>query len=201
MNDKLKQKLKRRGNDIYKRYFFNPDNVIERIIKQYDSKEIIDETECEVIFDIPIDLDTQRYELIMYYPNKLKEIKYINENIIDMLYSEYGETMHIMRQSKSLINVRGKLSNSAKDRARLYNIPCNITSEDIKLVKECPYLNILLEYGNNAVTNYSASLDRIKPELGYVKGNIQVISMLANSMKSSATQEQLITFANNIIKS
>ena len=200
MEDKVKQKLKRRGEWIYKRYQFNPSNVIEKIIKQYDNEEPINEELCNVIFDIPIELDTQRYELIMYYPNKLKEIKYITEQVINDLYIEYGETINIMKDTKSLRNVRGKLCNSAKDRARIYNIPCNITSEDIVLVKECPFLNIPLEYGNIKPTNYSASLDKINPELGYIKGNIQVISMLANSMKSSANTEQLIRFSKNILE-
>lgn len=42
-----------------------------------------------------------------------------------------------------------------------------------------------------------ASLDKIIPEKGYVKGNVQIISNLANRMKSSATQEQILTFSKN----
>jgi hypothetical protein len=42
----------------------------------------------------------------------------------------------------------------------------------------------------------SPSLDRIKPELGYVPGNIQVISARANVMKNDATPEELLAFAN-----
>ena len=36
----------------------------------------------------------------------------------------------------------------------------------------------------------SPSLDRIVPELGYVKGNIRVISNRANHLKSDATLEE-----------
>lgn len=37
----------------------------------------------------------------------------------------------------------------------------------------------------------SPSLDKIVPELGYVKGNIVVVSLRANQIKSDATIEEL----------
>ena len=47
----------------------------------------------------------------------------------------------------------------------------------------------------------SPSLDRIIPEKGYVKGNIIVVSLKANTMKNNATIEEiknLYDFYNNI---
>lgn len=200
MENKAKKKLRRRGTELYKRYFFNPNDVIEMIVEQIDNGLKIDEILCEVIFNIPIELDTQRYELIMYYPNKLKEIKYINEQVINNLYAEYGETITIMKNNSTKANARGAIAKRAQERAKLYNTECNITSEDIKLISTCPLLNVPLEYNNNVANNFSASLDRINPSLGYIKGNIQVVSMLANSMKSSASPEQLITFSKNVLQ-
>jgi hypothetical protein len=53
-------------------------------------------------------------------------------------------------------------------------------------------LGYVLIYGaTHAARARAASLDRIVPELGYVKGNIAVISNRANSLKSNATLEEL----------
>ena len=44
-------------------------------------------------------------------------------------------------------------------------------------------------------TANSPSIDKIIPEMGYTKGNIQIISNKANKMKSDATPLDLILFA------
>lgn len=80
---------------------------------------------------------------------------------------------------------------NARTRAAYYNLPINISKEDIVVPEICPILNVPLERG----TRYAPSLDRIIPELGYVKGNIQVISWKANTMKLDASAEELRNFA------
>jgi hypothetical protein len=94
------------------------------------------------------------------------------------------------------------LLTSARNRARKKGIPFNITVEDIVIPEFCPILGIKLtrNMGSHGGTFSSASVDKIIPENGYVKGNVQVISLLANNMKSSATPEQLVTFAKWILE-
>lgn len=46
----------------------------------------------------------------------------------------------------------------------------------------------------------SPSLDRIDPTRGYVRGNIQIISNLANRMKNNAKDEQLLRFSHYYIE-
>ena len=52
----------------------------------------------------------------------------------------------------------------------------------------------------NGKLDTNASIDRIDSTKGYIPNNIEVISLLANRMKNSATIEQLKTFAKNIDK-
>lgn len=80
--------------------------------------------------------------------------------------------------------------------AMRYNIPFDIEPEDIIIPEYCPVLKVKMKIG----TRYTPSVDRIFPALGYTKGNIQVISMLANAMKSNATPEELIKFSEWVMK-
>lgn len=58
----------------------------------------------------------------------------------------------------------------------------------------CPILGIALtQRGTNKFN--SPSIDRIDPTLGYVPGNIQIISFKANAMKHNATADELKAFA------
>lgn len=100
-------------------------------------------------------------------------------------------------------NIASRLCSVAKQRARLRNIFFDITKEDIKLPINCPILGIELKYNQGTGAggkDNSFSLDRIDPTKGYTKDNIQVISHKANSMKFTATKEELLLFANWIYK-
>lgn len=87
----------------------------------------------------------------------------------------------------------------AKNRAKNLNIDFNITEDDIIIPEVCPYLNVPFVVGTKYDYQYTYSLDRIDNKKGYIKGNVQVITMKANMMKNSATLEELITFSRNIL--
>ena len=61
--------------------------------------------------------------------------------------------------------------------------------------KNCPVFGKRLTTGNKFSHDWSPSVDKIIPAKGYVRGNIQIISYLANKMKQDATPEQLKQFA------
>lgn len=87
--------------------------------------------------------------------------------------------------------VKIDMCNLARRRAREKGLPYNIYSEDIVVPEICPILKIPLFCGKGAQISNSPNLDRIIPKLGYVLGNIQVISHRANRIKYDATLEEL----------
>tara|TARA_R110002126_G_scaffold4425_2_gene23389 strand:+ start:627 stop:1187 length:561 start_codon:yes stop_codon:yes gene_type:complete len=63
----------------------------------------------------------------------------------------------------------------------------------------CPYLRTPLTFVQGEKANTLASVDRIDSKLGYTQDNIQIISYLANLMKSHASEEELVSFANGVL--
>lgn len=98
--------------------------------------------------------------------------------------------LSIIRRSTKLPPAK-VLYNNAKSRAKAQNIPFSIEVIDILIPVYCPVLGLELKINTGNAKDNSASLDRIIPELGYIKSNIQVISHKANTMKSNATLEEL----------
>lgn len=97
-------------------------------------------------------------------------------------------------------NLKYSLRESAKSRALKNGVPFNLEFDDIFVPEFCPVLNIKLEKSVKSHAPNSPSLDRIIPELGYVKGNIIVMSYKANAMKNNATPEELKNFANLVLQ-
>jgi hypothetical protein len=81
------------------------------------------------------------------------------------------------------------MAGSIRGRSKKKSIPANITAADILAAipsdRICPALGIPLIWGKSLSRN-SPSIDRIIPHLGYVVGNIAVISHKANSIKQDA---------------
>jgi hypothetical protein len=92
------------------------------------------------------------------------------------------------QQRYRMKNPKTPIIGNARQRAKIYGVPCTIRPEDFDIPKLCPVLGIKLAHGSNKKSIYSSpSLDRLIPSKGYVKGNVSIISKLANSIKSSAT--------------
>lgn len=97
-------------------------------------------------------------------------------------------------------NFEHNLWSQAKRRAAREGIEFNIDKEDVIIPTYCPYLGIELTrtWGKGQLPS-NASIDKMDPTKGYIKGNIQIISRQANTMKSNSTKEELLTFAKNVL--
>lgn len=86
----------------------------------------------------------------------------------------------------------------ARDRAKAKGLPFSLELEDIHIPELCPVFKkpLKINEGGRSHNPYSPSLDKIIPSLGYVKGNVQVISLRANKMKSDASFEELKLFSD-----
>lgn len=81
--------------------------------------------------------------------------------------------------------------NRAKQRAKEKNLEFNINISDIIIPEFCPALGVPLIRAKGKPDNNSPTLDRIDNSKGYVKGNIQVISHRANTLKSNGSLHEL----------
>jgi len=117
-------------------------------------------------------------------PNSTKEIKALRSKI----------SRH--KREKKIPHV--SLYWKAKERANKYELPFDLTLDDLIIPDNCPVLGIPLfkNLGNKSPGPNSPTVDRIVPELGYVRGNIQIISFKANTMKNNASIEELLKFAD-----
>lgn len=102
-----------------------------------------------------------------------------------------GKIKQYNRQ-KLLLHPENALLTHARKRAAKFKIPFSLTLDDITIPFVCPVLGILLKHGEGTVHDNSPTLDRFVPELGYVPGNVTVMSKRANTLKSNGTLEEHI---------
>lgn len=93
---------------------------------------------------------------------------------------------------------KAEILRKCRYRAEQRGLDFNLELEDIVIPKYCPILEVPFQFGSK--DDYSPSIDRIDNSKGYIKGNIQIISMKANTMKNSATPEELYNFCKNILR-
>jgi len=96
-----------------------------------------------------------------------------------------------LRRKRITADPAQHLCYEALQRAKKHDLPFNITVADVVIPDYCPVLNLKLEVATGYRTDNSPSLDRIIPELGYVRGNVRVISWRANLLRRDATLAEL----------
>ena len=119
-------------------------------------------------------------------------------------YSRDGLTKYC----KTCISTRGKefqkkrpfyrTVENARRRAKARDLPFSLTEEYLESIWTgvCPVfqtrLNLPSHGEGHTVTVTRPSLDRIRPDMGYVKGNVIWISSTANLIKSNASSADIL---------
>ncbi len=107
----------------------------------------------------------------------------------DSYYARNKEKLKAKQKIKYRENPIRHILYAAKQRAEKFGYPFEVTENDLTLPEVCPVLGIPLKIGGRKYD--SPSIDKIIPELGYVKGNVAIVSLRANQMKGTATLAEL----------
>jgi hypothetical protein len=93
--------------------------------------------------------------------------------------------------------------NNARSRAARDNVPFSLTLQDLIDIAtdECPIFHTPFVWGASGLgkgktRSNSPTLDRILPELGYVKGNVAFLSYRANRIKDNGTMQEHYNIAD-----
>jgi hypothetical protein len=126
-----------------------------------------------------------------------------NVNNLKDVDCNYDISQHSNNLTDEFTGFRYYLRNS-KARNKIHNITLQDLKEQWELQKGlCSYTGIKLKLYkyNKSVIPYEqrASLDRIDSSLGYIKGNIEFVSLPINYLKADQfTKEQTLQFLKNI---
>ena len=109
------------------------------------------------------------------------------------------------KKSKELPPLK-RFIRSTRVSARLRGLEFSLTEKDLLPLPEyCIYTGIKLDYESineegGMRARFGPCVDRIDSTKGYIPGNVQIISSLANRLKLDLSIEQLVSFSKNIIK-
>ena len=104
----------------------------------------------------------------------------------------------IESREKYIIDPFKSLARCKRSESKKKNIAYDLDANYLKSIWTgmCPIFNIPIEIGREGMGSHkSGHLDRLIPELGYTKGNVNYISGRANRIKYDATVNELLRVA------
>lgn len=175
-----KEKIKERAK---KRYLENPEEANERARKYYRKRK--KERHRNHFDRMAVDPEYAAG----FYPNSIRPIR--PSKGVD---TEKRKLTRLKRKEYLKTNSPNLyLYRIARTRAKNQNVSFQIEVEDIIVPEKCPILGIDLFFTDGKLTDNTPTLDKVKPKLGYVKGNVAVISNRANRLKSCMNKEELLS--------
>ena len=112
----------------------------------------------------------------------------------------FHEKEKLQRRKSYKNNIIKAMYRRARSRAIKNNLDFSITISDIVIPDKCPLLEVPFVLGEKGNYEFTPTIDRIDNSKGYTKDNIWVITKKANSMKNSASFDELNTFCTNILR-
>lgn len=124
----------------------------------------------------------------------------VKKRILREKVNGYHDKEKEQRRNSHKRNIIWVMLHRAEERAKKYGYEFNLTKEDIVIPDKCPLLEVPFVLGKKGDYEYTPTIDRIDNNKGYTKDNIQIITKKANSMKNSASFEELKIFCTNILR-
>jgi hypothetical protein len=111
-------------------------------------------------------------------------------------YARHRKAYRARHKKYRFENPKREILRRARNGARDRGIECTLTVENIPDIPEycedIPWIKLVFRVGHGERRDDSPSLDRIDSSLGYIPGNVRIISWLANRIKNNAEDRVLI---------
>lgn len=139
--------------------------------------------------------DWRKKNLVKFKDSQKESSKRYYEKNKDRLNKKHSEK----RMNDPCLRMLNASYGNARSRKKEHNVKISYIRDIYPKDNSCPILGV--EFDTSTFKgDYAPSLDRIDSSLGYVEGNLQIISWLANRMKTNSTKEQQLLFARGILK-
>lgn len=101
-----------------------------------------------------------------------------------------------------IVYLKKVILSKAKKRSKKKNLEFNLTLGDLINIKNntCPILGHEILYKSGIDNKRSASLDRVDPNKGYIKGNVKIVSYEGNSLKNRNNYHSAVKMLEYIIQ-
>lgn len=137
----------------------------------------------------PAPIDDRRYCSKCHQPDKTF---YANSASKSKLHTACKDCSNAVVHAAHKKNIAKYLLSSARSRSRVTGLPFDLEFSDLIVPTHCPVFGFEMTHSTgHGRTDTSYSIDRLDNAKGYVKGNVAVISWLANRLKNDATLDQL----------
>lgn len=145
--------------------------------KDYEGVKKCSKCYCE----LPVDNFSLKHDAKKKRGYRASSCKGCNKNSQRLRYESHKRTNPFLHKATRI-----------KSRASSLKVPYNLDRDYLESIWTgfCPVFNKAIFINEDRGNPWCAELDRLRPELGYVKDNVRFLSRKANSYKSDMTLEE-----------